>query len=458
MNNDIIDLLNLKGDNLKILDIECIGDTKIVTMEKELEEHMCPRCGYIMHSRGVKVRTIKHPILRDGYKFIIKLRQRRWLCTNQNCKYNISDQFSFVNKSRRTTNITELLVVESFKDLNKTAAEIAREHNISDHLAIDIFNKHVQMKRLPLPEIISIDEVYLDMDSRCKYVLVIQDFITGDPIDLVKSRQKIITDDYFKKIPLAERNNVKYLISDMYQPYINYTNKYFPNAIAIVDSFHVMQWIIHKIDGFCRQLLREFKNRDETKARELAIKQGKDTNDLDVPISNEVYLLQKHRWVILQNTENIEYDLPVKYNLHFKRYMSTYAIEEEYLNIHPDFFLIRELKEEYVQFNHSRFDNYQTTERALNAIIDIYEDCPIKMFNEFAETLKRYREPILNSFTYVEKTTLKGPVSTRLSNGPIEGLNRKAKDMKRNGRGYINFDNLRNRFLFATRKNPVIKN
>mgnify|MGYP002508456891 CR=1 FL=1 len=44
----------------------------------------------------------------------------------------------------------------------------------------------------------------------------------------------------------------------------------------------------------------------------------------------------------------------------------------------------------------------------------------------------------------------------RLSNGPIESFNRIPKDMKRNSRGYLDFEHARNRILFATRKNPTI--
>ena len=46
--------------------------------------------------------------------------------------------------------------------------------------------------------------------------------------------------------------------------------------------------------------------------------------------------------------------------------------------------------------------------------------------------------------------------SSRLSNGPIESLNRKVKDLKRLGRGYRNFEHFRTRFLYATRDTPVI--
>ena len=77
------------------------------------------------------------------------------------------------------------------------------------------------MDRLPLTDAICIDEVFLDMDKYCKYALVIQDFHTGDPIDLLRSRRKNVTEPYFANLPPEERNGVKYLISDMYNQYID---------------------------------------------------------------------------------------------------------------------------------------------------------------------------------------------------------------------------------------------
>ena len=44
----------------------------------------------------------------------------------------------------------------------------------------------------------------------------------------------------------------------------------------------------------------------------------------------------------------------------------------------------------------------------------------------------------------------------RLSNGPIESINRKVKDLRSSGRGFRNFEHFRNRFLYATRKTPVL--
>ena len=56
----------------------------------------------------------------------------------------------------------------------------------------------------------------------------------------------------------------------------------------------------------------------------------------------------------------------------------------------------------------------------------------------------------------VEKCGPGGLYDSRLSNGPFESLNRKVKDLKRLGRGFRNFEHFRNRFLFASRNNPVL--
>ena len=56
----------------------------------------------------------------------------------------------------------------------------------------------------------------------------------------------------------------------------------------------------------------------------------------------------------------------------------------------------------------------------------------------------------------VEKYGAGKLIDARLSHGPIESLNRKIKDLKRLGRGFKNFEHFRNRFLYATRNNPVL--
>ena len=254
-------------------------------------------------------------------------------------------------------------------------------------------------------------------------------------------------------IPLEERARVRYLISDMYNPYINWVNRYFPNAVSVVDSFHVIQWITHKIDNHIRALIKHFKARD----REAYITNGGIIDEHTyIPVSREVYLLQKYRWLILANNSSITYHTDLRMDSHLHCMMNTYDYEDCLFMIDPDLKELRDLKELYVQFNTRNAGKPMDARIELDELIGKYLHCNQVMFRDFANLLIRNHDYIINSFVMVEKHGPGKIYSSRLSNDPIESLNRKAKDLKRLGRGYRNFEHFRTRFLYATRDNPVI--
>lgn len=451
--NTIIELLNLKDSNISITDLQTDGNKKIITLETPPSIQYCPQCDFRMHSRGIRTRTVNHPVLQDSFQLVIKLKQRRWRCTNPDCGLEFNETFNFIGKRKRNTNTTEMLIVNAFRDLSASAVSIAKKFNVSDTYVLDVFDKYVRVNRLPLTDIISVDEVHLELDPYCKYALVIQDFYTGEPIDLLRSRRTNVTEPYFVNIPREERNRVKYLITDMYNPYIRYVETYFPNAVPVVDSFHVIQWITHSIDNYIRKLIKKYKQRD----RELYESQWKpEVMPKYIPPSREVYLLQKYRWLILANRSNIIYHSDPRMDTHFNCLMNTYDYEDELFRIDPNLRELRDLKEMYVAFNERNAGLPMDARIELDDLIGKYLHCGNPIFVDFANLLIRYHDYIINSFVMVERHGSGKIYNSRLSNGPMESLNRKIKDLKRLGRGYRNFEHFRARFLFATRNNPVL--
>ena len=451
--NSITELLNLEDSDIFISDITIQGTTKFLTLETKLYSHFCPSCGFKMHSKGIKKRTIKHPILQDNYELILILKQRRWKCTNPECNYDISDTFRFVNKRRRTTNATDMLIVYAYRNLMETTTSIATRFHVSDTYAHEVFDRYVKMDRLSLTDAICIDEVYLDMDEYCKYALIIQDFHTGDPIDLLRSRRANVTEPYFVSIPIEERNNVKYLISDMYNQYISYVDKYFPNAVSVIDSFHVIQWMIRMIDNYIRQLLKKFRQRDRELEEKLSLEEQR---PVSLPQSDEVYLLQKYRWLILANQSSITYHADPRMDPHFRCLMNTYDYEDALFRIDPNLKDFRDLKEIYIQFNSRNAGKPLEAQKELDTLIFKYQNSEHEIFRNFGDLLETYKDYIINSFIMVEKHGFGKVYHSRLSNGPIESINRKVKDLKRSGRGYRNFEHFRNRFLYAARQAPIL--
>ena len=451
--NRITELLDLEDSDIFISDISTQGTTKFLTLETKLCAHYCPSCGFKMHSRGIKKRIIKHPILQDNYELVLILKQRRWRCTNPECRYDISDTFKFVNKRRRTTNATDMLIVYAYRDLMETSTSIAARFHVSDTYVHEVFDRYVKMDRLPLTDAICIDEVFLDMDEHCKYALVIQDFHTGDPIDLLRSRRVNVTEPYFVSLPTAEKSSIKYLISDMYNQYISYVDKYFPNAVSVIDSFHVIQWIIRMIDNYIRQLLKKYRQRDRELAEALS---REEQRPLSLPLSDEVYLLQKYRWLILSNHSNITYHSDPRMDSHFRCLMNTYDYEDALFRLDPKLRDFRDLKEKYIQFNNRNAGKPFEARKELDELIPIYQTSEYEIFRNFGDLLEKYQDYIINSFIMVEKHGYGKVYKSRLSNGPIEAINRKVKDLKRLGRGFRNFEHFRNRFLYAARQEPVL--
>ena len=451
--NSITELLDLEDIDISITDIRIEGRKKFLSLETKLEAHFCPCCGFKMYSRGIKRRKISHPVLQDGYELILVLNQRRWRCTNPDCGYVTNDTFRFVNHRRRTTNASDMLIVLAFRNLDDSAVSIARRFKTSDTHVLEVFDKYVKLDRLPLTDILSVDEVHTDMEKDCKYALVLQDFHTGDSIDLLRSRKKDVTEPYFASIPLEERKQVRYLLSDMYNPYISFVDKYFPNAVPVVDSFHVIQWVVHAIDMYIRQLERKYRQRDRELQEERSAAAGRPVR---LPESDEMYMLRKYRWLVLSNRENIVYRAELRMDPHFHRLMNTYDYESQLFRIDPRLETLRDLKEKYIIFNKEYAGDPMKAATALEDLIDDYFHSGDSIFTDFASLLCRYKQPILNSFIMVQKNGPGGLYSSRLSNGPIESLNRKVKDLKRLGRGFRSFEHFRNRFLYAARNNPVL--
>ena len=451
--NRITQILDLEDSDIIISDTQVNGTRKTLTLETRPTIHFCPQCGYRMHSRGIKQRSISHPILQDGFELVLQLKQRRWRCTNPECGYECNESFRFVSKGRRITNAADLLIVLAFRDLSESASSIARTYHTSDTHALEVFDRYVNMERLPLSDIISVDEVHIDMDPDCKYALVIQNFYTGEPIDILRSRRSEVTEPYFASIPPEERNAVRYLISDMYNPYLAYVEKYFPNAVPVVDSFHVIQWVIRSIDEYIRSLVKKYRQQQKDAEEKRSAELGR---PVKLPLSDELYLLQKYRWLVLANKDNITYRSSLRMDKHFHRLMNTYDYEDALFKISPRLRQLRDWKERYIQFNSKNAGNPMKASKEIEELIKFYSRTNDKIFTDFAELLKKYRDPIINSFVMVEKHGPGGIYNSRLSNGPMESLNRKVKDLKRMGRGYRNFEHLRNRFLFATRNNPPL--
>ncbi len=451
---DFLKFLDLNSDDsVTVDDVAVEGGKKIVTISKKPSPTFCPDCDSRMHSRGIYTRIVKHPVLQDGMEFELVIKQRKWRCPQ--CNLYMNEKFPFVQRYSHKTPVTVLMILEAMKDLNRSTRSIASQFHLSDTEVHDIFSAYVDLPRLPLPEYLSVDEVYLDINAKSKYALVLMDFVTGEIIDILHNRWSDTAERYFLSIPYEERKCVKVVISDAYRQYMDYPDKFFPNAKSILDSFHISRWLETEMNSYIQKVYKKYRDRDLERLKEKNEKWNLDNKS--IRWSKETILLRDYRWILLKNRDHIHYDTKMRYNTKLKMNVDTYRLEDMFLALDPKFKEMRDLKEEYISFNNSDYENRAEIEQELSRLIKKFKASDIAMFRDFASLLSRYRNKIVRSFTRVEVVRAnKDGYFSRLSNGPMESFNRKPKDYKRNSRGSSNFDYTRNRILWATRKDPSI--
>lgn len=451
------ELLNIPDDgSIDIEKIEVSDNVKHVYLHRSPTPAYCDICGSRMHSKGLYERTVNHPVFQDRTRLLLHIDQRRWKCTV--CGHTVNESFPFLEKYKHSSTITPLLVLQTMKDLNRTTASVARQFNLSDSTVHDIFSQYVDLLRLPLPQYISIDEVYLNISDDSKYAFVIMDFVTGQIVDIVHNRWTSTLEDYFYHIPLEERMNVKAVISDAYGPYKNLCDRFFPSAVPILDSFHVIKYITSKLNSYVNEVLRRYRNKQKKELEKNNLLNNRDYQS--IKDSNEIILLRDYRWVLLKNNDDIDYSLYKYYHRKLGMYLDTYQIEKMFLELDPNFTELRRLKELYISFNSTNFSSENDIRKRFDDLILLYSYSDFDIFKQFAVFLNDFYEPVIRSFTIlaVHRKSKKDQSDyyARLSNGPMESFNRKPKDFKRNSRGFSNFDYTRNRILWSTRIDPPI--
>ena len=209
-----------------------------------------------------------------------------------------------------------------------------------------IFDKHVDIKRKVLPEILSIDEHYFPNSNQDSlYMCILMDFKTGTVIDVLPDRKKNYLVKYFSQIRSgtydmelhrSECDNVKYVSIDMYDTYKDIASIFFPNALVCADPFHVLE---HLTDAF----------------RDVRLRCRRETDDEDIK-----YLLTKFKFIF---NHNMPLDKRGKYNKRFQRYMNYRDMMNILFDRFPDLKTAYLLKEHYLYFNEN--STFETDEKIL---------------------------------------------------------------------------------------------
>jgi transposase len=239
-------------------------------------------------------------------------------------------------------------------------------------------------RRKPVLRQIGVDENHLG--KKTKFVTVVSDLETGEPIWMGRERKQETLDAFFKQeLSAFRRGRIEAACVDMWEPYTNSIREYCPNCKIVYDRFHIMQ---HANDAV-----------DEVRRAEFFRKKGE---------LREV--VKGKRWLLLTRWKNLE--------------LSKKRLLNELFALNRKLFKAYVLKESLEHLWDYRYEGAMMN--YLEKWIDQLKWQRLPAFDKLAWTLWDHMEGILNY------------CRTKVRFGVVEALNANIKSVLRRGRGYKN--------------------
>ena len=422
----VCSILNINEDIIEeLIQIPKSDGSIVIKIKLRVNIEICPYCKKKVKIHGYTSKNITHSVLAHR-NCIISYSRRRYRCNN--CEVTFSESNPFGNTGETISHATKINILTDLKNIGETYTVIAKRYNVSVTTVTRIFDKHVNIARKTMPEVLSIDEHYFpNSDYDSLYCVLLMDFKNGEIIDVLPSRKKINVTNYFSNIKYSTRDiktlrseldNVKYVSMDLYDNFRDIVQNMMPEAIICADSFHVLKHLTEDFDKVRRRCANSTDNQ--------TLKS----------------LLFKFKY-IFRHKQNL--DKPGKYNRSLGRYATLREIREILFANFPELEAAYNLKELYIIFNQENTKE-QATEK-FDELKQLFADSGIAEYDEFVTLLTNWKKEIINSFTIM--------YNRRINNSYMEAKNGQVERLLNSSNGLTNFERARNRILYCLNPNDT---
>jgi transposase len=282
-----------------------------------------------------------------------------------------------------------LWACEKFSDLT----QVRRAYHCSSGYVYNALYAQLELERrkrlYPWPKVVGLDEHFFRRRRGFRsFVTMVVDYQHPRLFELVEGRTIGELEAALGHVP--GRENVRFVVADLCDPYKTFAQRFFPNARVVADKFHVLRLLTPHINRRRRLITGD--------RRSAVIRR----------------LLLRSRWRL--------------------DHASRWALDR-WLDGFPELRQLYAAKE--AMHSLYRIRGRDRARLALTALTDSLAASPLPELQTFRRTLVRWRREILAYF------------GTGLTNARTEGFNNKAKLVKKRAYGYRSFQNYRLRLLNA---------
>jgi Transposase and inactivated derivatives len=410
----IISVFNLKESQIRSISIKRADNETlnayIVTIPEEKE---CPYCGGILNSDGhARPKKIINSVLVQ-HKMVVHWSPHRFIC--KECGRTVTERNPFTYPGFSISFATIRQIMLDLKKSNLTYKDIAERNYVSITTVQHYFDSYINVPRARLPENLAIDEVHSSMAKYgSAFLCVLYDNVTRQPVDILPCRSKHELSKYYERFSPEDREKVRFVTMDMWDPYRDTAHKYFKNCEVAADPFHVIEHLIGDFGTLRLQIQGQ-------------VEYG----------SPSYYLLKNWNWLL--TASNVDLDNKPVMNRVFNRYMNHRDLLEMTLATSDELTSAYYLMKKYQYFNESCPE--EEAAQQLDSLIEEFASSDISVYREFVILLNNWRTEIINSFHT--------PNGRRQSNALAESVNSQIKTYLAVSKGNSNFERFRRRILYC---------
>jgi transposase len=358
----------------------------------------CPRCG----RRVQKIHEVIERTVRDlpcfEYTTTVIVELYRLRCPDCGLK---TEQMPQVPSKAPYTKRFEDSVGRACE--SAAAAQVARHMDLPESTVRGIDLRYLERceaeRRRPVLRQIGVDEIY--QGKKDKFLTVVCDLQTGEPLWFGRERKKETLDEFFRtELNHRQRQRIEAACVDMWEPFRMSIEQWAPQCRIVYDKFHIMQHVNDAVDEVRRA---EFFRKG---------KQGRE-------------VIKGKRWLLLSRWENLSGEKRGQLNELFglnRRVFKAYLLKESLDRLW-------DYKYPAAMFNY------------LDKWIDQLKWQRLKPFEKFAETLIKHAQGIANYCV------------TQVRFGVVEAVNANIRMLINRGRGYKNL-----RYLLLKAKRVAVTN
>lgn len=353
-----------------------------ITIAPRRKALCCSACGSYQVSRAGTVNRFLRSVPCGSQAVTLKVLIPRLLCTR--CGVTRQHKLTFAAPRVRYTRSFARYVLALARQMSLYA--LARHLHVGWDLIKSIVKNHLKRRYAHPPlkglKRIAIDEIHLG--RRIGYCTVVMDLDSGAVVFIGQGANTAALRPFWRRLK-ASGAQIQAVATDMALSYWHAVKTYFPNAVHVLDRFHVVKLFKEALDALRRRMVRW--NQGE---------QGK--------------VIRGIRWLLLKSPENLNPDRGEANRLQKALQLNKPLMTAYYLGEKLDLLWQQDSKESAAKF--------------LGEWLADTAQAGTWEMTRFAKTIRRHQDRILAWYDH------------QISTGPLESVNARIRLVQRKAFGY----------------------